>query len=325
MKWINSFRLFFAMVCVLGAANSMAEPISSQFLDALDGLQEYSSQHTDFSQYELILGKMRYQYPRSPDETEGFKAEASRIFEGRIDRKVFDFNPDVGSLKAFSTLKDFLDGEGFNIAFTCEGSSCGSVKGWGTFFPDQADGSSSDQFYLSAIYPENGPPERVFSSHISMIGNRVRVTIDEVVLLVDMERSIENYANAVLGYWSEYGFDQGLPVTGYGLGSYELTTTMKLKYRAIAKIMENNPDFPIKLSGYTDLVGEESVNRELSLVRAKSVADFLVTMGVPEDSLSFEGRGVFNYMEEEVFDNVAPQHRKVIVVAFPAKEISSLN
>jgi|AZIH01.1.fsa_nt_gi hypothetical protein len=325
MKWINSLRLFFAMVCVLGAANSTAEPISSQFRDELDGLQEYSSQHTDFSQYELILGKLSYQYPRSPDEIEGFEAEVSRMFEGRIDRKVFDFQSDVGSLKAFSTIKEVLDDEGFDIAFSCEGSSCGSVKGWSTVFPDQADGSWSDQYYLSAIYPENGPPERVFSAHISMIGNRVRVTIDEVALLVDMERSIQNYANSVLSYWSEHGFGQGLPVSGYSVGSYQLTNTMKLKYRAIAKIMEIKPSFPIKLLGYTDLLGEESANRELSLLRAKSVADFLVTLGVPEGSLSFEGQGVFNYVKQDIFDKVAPQHRKVIVLATPPKSISSLN
>ena len=325
MKRINTLRLFPAIVCVFGAANSLAEPISSQLYNALDGAHEYSAQQTDFSHYELVLGTLNYQYPSSPNEIEGFKAEHSRIFEGEIDRRVWDLPSDVGTLKAFNAVENALREEGFGIPFSCEGSSCGSIKGWSVFYPDQVDGSQSDQFYISAIYPENGPPERVVSAHISMIGKNVRVTLDEVVLLVDLERSIQNYADAVLAYWSERGPDQNLSVSGYGLGSHELTETMKLKLRAIAKIIDRNTESPVKLLGYTDNLGEKEANKNLSLNRAKSVADFLIALGVSKDIVSFEGRGVFNYAGKQARRIAAPEHRKVIVVANTDNEVSSIN
>lgn len=324
MKWINLLRSFPAIMCLAAATNSSAETISSQLYEGLDGVHEYASQQTDFSKYELVLGTLKYLYPSSPDETEGFKAEKSRIYEGRIDRRVMDLPSRVGSLTAFNLAEKVLQKEGYQVAFSCEGNSCGSIKGWSAFYPDQADGSQSDQFYISATYPENGPTERVFSAHISRIGKNVRVTFDEVTLLVDLERSIQNYADAAFAYWSGKNPGLELPVSGYGLGSHELTEIMKLKFRAIAKIIDNHKQFPVKLLGYTDSLGEETFNEKLSLARAKSVADFLIALGISQDSVSFEGRGVFDDVGKQASRISAPEHRKVIVIANPENEVSSL-
>lgn len=325
MKWINLLTFLSAISCLITASTGSAETISSQLHKGLGGVHEYSNQQTDFSKYELLVGTLTYLYPSSPDETEGFKAEKSENYEGRIDRKVLDLPSGVGSLTAFNLAEKILQKEGYRIAFSCEGNSCGSIKGWSAFYPDQADGSQSDQFYLSAIYPENGPTERVFSAHISKIGKNVRVTLDEVTLLVDLERSIQNYADAVLAYWSGKGLGMELPVSGYGLGSHKLTETMKLKLRAIAKMIDSDTDLAVKLLGYTDGLGAEKFNEELSLARAKSVADFLIALGISQDSVSFEGRGVFNDPDIKASKTSTPEHRKVIVVANPDSKVSSVN
>lgn len=325
MKWIILLRLFPAIACLFSVPPSSAASISSQLYKGLDGAHEYSRQQTDFGQYELVLGTLNYLYPSSPGETEGFKADKSRIYEGKIDRRVLDLPSHIGSLTAFSLAEKVLRKEGYRIAFSCEGSSCGSIKGWSVFYHDQADGAQSDQFYISATYPEHGPLERVFSAHISRIGKSVRVTFDEVTLLVDIERSIQNYADSVLAHWSKSDLGQKLPVPGYGLGSHELTETMKLKFRAIAKIIDSESHFAVRLLGYTDPLGEEAQNEKLSFDRAKSVADFLFALGISSGSVSFEGRGVFNDAGKRASRKAAPEHRKVIVVAYPKKEVGSLD
>jgi outer membrane protein OmpA-like peptidoglycan-associated protein len=309
----------------MGLSTSSIASISSEFSGALDDVREFSSEHADFGRYELILGKLAYQYPASPEEVEGFRAEASEVFEGRIERKVFDLGAGVGTLTALSTIKSVISGEGFNLVFSCEQALCGSVKGWGVFYPEQLDGAQSDQYYISAIYPENGPPERVMSAHVSMVGDRTRVTIDEVALLVDFKRSIHNYANAIMSYWLEEGFEKGLPISGYGLGSSELTLTMKLKYKAVAELIHSNLGISISILGYTDYIGDEGANKDLSLVRARTVAEFLGALGVPEQTIKFEGLGVFNYTNFEGSDTVAPEHRKVLVVASPPAAVNGLN
>ncbi|SFR62673.1 OmpA family protein [Marinobacter daqiaonensis] len=313
------------VVLAVGMSTSSAASISSEFTSALINVQEFSSEHTDFGRYELILGKLAYQYPSSPEEVEGFRAETSEIFEGRIDRKVLDLGAGVGTLKAMAAIKSVVDDEGFKLVFSCEHISCGSVKGWGVFYPEQEDGAQSDQYYISAVYPENGPPERVMSAHISMVGDRVRVTIDEVALLVDIERSIYNYANAIMNYWSKEGFEQGLRVSGYGLGSSELSSTMKLKYKAVAELINRDPRVSVKLLGYTDYIGDKGFNMNLSLVRARTVAEFLGDLGVPKQTLDFEGLGIFDYGSAEGLDTVAPEHRMVMVLVAPTTEISGLN
>lgn len=325
MKGINLFVLFPTIVFFTAWAEISVASIAEKFNGELKTIDQFSSEHIDYGQYELVMGKLVYQYPDSPEEAEGFIAESSRIFEGRIDRTVYDLASSIGTLKSLSVIENIVDDQDYKIAFSCERVSCGSIKGWGVYYPEQADGSESDQYYISAIYPKSGPPERAVSAHISMVGGRARVTIDEISLLVDLERSIENYASSVMNYWSENGFDQGLSISGYGLGSSELTTIMMLKSRAIAKIIDKNPEISLRILGYTDQIGDESVNDDLSVVRAKTMADFLGTLGVPERSVDFEGLGIFEYANGVEVGEVAPQHRKVLVVASPPTALTGLN
>lgn len=325
MKGVNLFALFSAIVFFTGWTSNSVASIADKFNRELEPLDEFSSERIDYGQYELVMGKLVYQYPDSPEEVEGFVAGSSRIFEGRIDRTVYDLASSIGTLKALSVIENLVDEQDYRIAFSCERESCGSIKGWGVYYPEQADGSESDQYYVSAIYPKSGPPERVMSAHISMVGGRVRVTIDEISLLVDIERAIQSYASSIMNYWSENGFDQGLSISGYGLGSSDLTTIMMLKSRAIAKIVDRNPEISLRIIGYTDQIGDESVNHDLSVMRAKTMADFLATLGVPERSVDFEGLGIFKYSNGVEVGKVAPQHRKVLVVASPPTALTALN
>lgn len=65
-------------------------------------------------------------------------------------------------------------------------------------------------------------------------------------------------------------------------------------YGLLDRLVEFSFDCPgwrIAITGHTDASGDEAWNRQLSLERARAVADYLVAAGVEPDRLRVEGRG----------------------------------
>lgn len=59
----------------------------------------------------------------------------------------------------------------------------------------------------------------------------------------------------------------------------------------LAQALKDNQNTRVKIEGYTDSVGSESYNLELSQRRAQAVADALQSRGVPADRYEVEGLG----------------------------------
>jgi len=59
----------------------------------------------------------------------------------------------------------------------------------------------------------------------------------------------------------------------------------------IVKVMSDNPEYTLKISGHTDNVGKPDKNQVLSENRAKAVKDYLITHGTDERRLSSYGFG----------------------------------
>ena len=76
--------------------------------------------------------------------------------------------------------------------------------------------------------------------------------------------------------------------------SAELRTEARERLTAVAEAMQASPDQHAIVAGYTDSRGTDSHNRELSLARANTVRDFLMSAGVPAASIRSEGRGESN-------------------------------
>jgi outer membrane protein OmpA-like peptidoglycan-associated protein len=60
----------------------------------------------------------------------------------------------------------------------------------------------------------------------------------------------------------------------------------------LVKMMRENPNIRIEISGHTDNVGSESLNQRLSENRAKAVYDFLISRGIRPDRLIYAGYGL---------------------------------
>ncbi len=74
--------------------------------------------------------------------------------------------------------------------------------------------------------------------------------------------------------------------------------------------MHDHPLQKYDLVGFTDSVGPDDVNLELSKNRAKRLHDYLISRGIDPDRLSFEGRG--ELPEDPALTGVEPHpHRRV--------------
>lgn len=83
-----------------------------------------------------------------------------------------------------------------------------------------------------------------------------------------------------------------------------------------ARVYKKNPDVKVEVRGYTDTVGTQTGNLQLSKVRAGKVALALQQRGVPKDHILVKGYGAF----KPVASNNTPegrQHNRRVEIEFP--------
>lgn len=77
----------------------------------------------------------------------------------------------------------------------------------------------------------------------------------------------------------------------FDLNSSLVPDSERRKILKVAELWKRNPDFVFLLLGQTDQAGREGLNRSLSLQRAESVRDALVSLGVPRENLRVASAG----------------------------------
>ncbi len=80
----------------------------------------------------------------------------------------------------------------------------------------------------------------------------------------------------------------------FDFNKYDIKNAVKPSLSALARALEENRDIFIKIDGYTDFIGTESYNLELSVKRARAIKNFLVSRGVVANNVSIEGYGEQN-------------------------------
>ena len=79
----------------------------------------------------------------------------------------------------------------------------------------------------------------------------------------------------------------------------------------MAKALEENPDIRIKIDGYTDFIGSEGYNLELSVKRADAIKDYLANRGVKLSNISIEGYGKQNPIASNQTEKGRAKNRRV--------------
>lgn len=82
--------------------------------------------------------------------------------------------------------------------------------------------------------------------------------------------------------------------TTFGFDSDQLSDEGKQELDQIVDASETAENMQIQISGHTDRIGPEGYNEDLSRRRAEAVKEYLVSEGVPEESISLAALGESN-------------------------------
>jgi len=105
----------------------------------------------------------------------------------------------------------------------------------------------------------------------------------------------------------------------FATGKSDLLPIAQEKLNQVAKALTDQGFKAIVVQGYTDSVGSAADNDRLSLRRAQSVRDYLVTRGVPSEKATAEGKGSSNPVADNKTADGRAENRRVEIVVTPDK------
>ncbi|MDO4690825.1 MAG: OmpA family protein [Fusobacterium sp.] len=97
----------------------------------------------------------------------------------------------------------------------------------------------------------------------------------------------------------------------FDFDKYEVKDGIKPSLSTLARALKENKDIRIKIDGYTDFIGSEGYNLELSVKRAKAIKNFLVSKGAIENNISIEGYGKQNPVATNSTEQGRARNRRV--------------
>jgi len=97
-------------------------------------------------------------------------------------------------------------------------------------------------------------------------------------------------------------------------GSSKIKPESMLELKRLSRLLKENPQFQIEISGHTDNVGSRSSNDKLSKDRAESVRVFLMKEGINQSRLSAKGYGFSKPVASNDTDEGRKQNRRVEIL-----------
>jgi OOP family OmpA-OmpF porin len=101
--------------------------------------------------------------------------------------------------------------------------------------------------------------------------------------------------------------------TNFAFNSAELKPDAIAALGKTLESLKENPDLRITVNGYTDSIGPEAYNQQLSERRANSVKRFLVSEGIAADRIETQGFGESNPVADNDTDAGRAENRRVEV------------
>lgn len=103
----------------------------------------------------------------------------------------------------------------------------------------------------------------------------------------------------------------------FATGKSDLLPIAKDKLDQVAKALNDQGYKGLVVQGHTDSVGSAADNQALSLRRAQSVRDYLVTRGVPSEKATAEGQGSSRPIADNKTADGRAENRRVEIVVTP--------
>ncbi|MEM9142249.1 MAG: OmpA family protein [Bacteroidota bacterium] len=103
---------------------------------------------------------------------------------------------------------------------------------------------------------------------------------DPKEFFTDREKGVEGFTLDTIHVFENVLFE---------FDKFQLLETARTELHAIYAYLRDNESLRIAIKGHTDNVGSLAYNQRLSGLRAKSVAQYLMDMGIPPDRISWQG------------------------------------
>jgi outer membrane protein OmpA-like peptidoglycan-associated protein len=234
-------------------------------------------------------------YYTSDNKAEGFHENS---FEPNRKQKIIEFNvPDSICAKIIKTkfLKGTIIDAKTNqkIEANIELFDAKTQKRISTILSDSKTGS------YTTVLNQGG----TYSIFINKIGYLYKSIAFEIESLV----SIPGKTLDVLLEPIQKNTKEILSNVFFASSKYDLETNSIVELDKLFNILQENPSISIEISGHTDDQGREDINQKLSLMRAKSVEDYLVKKGIVAKRLKTEGFG----KQKPLVPNLNEENRKL--------------
>lgn len=92
---------------------------------------------------------------------------------------------------------------------------------------------------------------------------------------------------------------------------YELKEKSFLELDKLAEVLKSSQSIKVEIGGHTDNVGDIKYNQKLSLNRAKSVYDYLISKGVNASQLTYKGYGSTDPVGDNTTEKGREQNRRI--------------
>ena len=97
----------------------------------------------------------------------------------------------------------------------------------------------------------------------------------------------------------------------FDYNSFELKPESFPELDRLAEFIKSNTSMEIEISGHTDNIGSDEFNKKLSLKRAESVLNYLVSKGIKKNLMSVKGYGATIPLVPNTNDENRSKNRRV--------------
>jgi outer membrane protein OmpA-like peptidoglycan-associated protein len=110
------------------------------------------------------------------------------------------------------------------------------------------------------------------------------------------------------------GLISTMPDVLFGFNKYNLTPQARERLAKVAGVLLAYPDLHVEVDGYTDSIGSDQYNQQLSEKRASAVRDYLSSQGVAMNNIVAEGFGKNDPIASNATSQGRQENRRVELV-----------
>ncbi|MDD4756277.1 MAG: OmpA family protein [Prolixibacteraceae bacterium] len=134
----------------------------------------------------------------------------------------------------------------------------------------------------------------------------------------ELEQEMENATVERVGEGIQVTMNSGIL---FEFDSFDLKPSAREEIESMAQVLNNYPETKLQVDGHTDSTGSDNYNQRLSEKRAKSVGDYLRSLGVGADRITETGHGENAPVADNSTDDGRQLNRRVEIGIIASEEL----